>query len=124
MTNLPDKTKLLPLLLGMVMLRANHAFQLTKQNFGYAQPLRDVEQQPLLGGIKPAVGISGLQLDLDEHLDEGTASMAFPAELIQHIVEREVFLFTLVEQSNSGTAHLGIEFHLLHHRFRQGDLGL
>ena len=79
-------------------------------------------QDALLGGGGDAVGIGGLDLDLQEHLQEGDATVALAPELGQHPVQVEVVGLAPIEQLDSGGAQVRRQIHALHDRLRQGNL--
>ena len=96
--------------------------QAAEDEFRDAQLLTDALQDALLGGGGQAIGVGGLDLDLDEHLQQGGAAVALPSELRQDPVQIEVIRLALIEQGNGGGAGLRGEIHAPDHRFRQGDL--
>ena len=108
--------------LGIVPAHTRQVLQATKDELRDAQLVADTPQDVLLGGGGQAVGVSGLDLDLDEHLQEGGAAMTLPPELLQHPIQVEVVRLTLVEQGDGGGAGLRGKLHAPDHRLGQGDL--
>jgi len=86
-------------------LQARHLRQVPEYGLRDSQTATDVQQQLFLVRPGSAIRVGGLDLDLQEHLQQG-ALVTLEPKLVQYTVEGKSFLFILGEELDGLTAHV------------------